>query len=235
MNKPLICIPLLGASFIDMYEQYDMLDHEHFDLIEIRIDYYKNLNDRNALMNFIEKCRELEISKPIIMTYRSIEEGGLGNLNNEDYESLIQYLCTVDYVDYIDIEYGHPSFNKLVKECKEHKQIVASKHYFKSTPPIEDNIDVLTSMDALGVTIAKIAMMPQNNDDVLSILQLASHGNKVCNCNIVVIGMGKIGITTRLMAGQFGSLITFASGVNSSAPGQISYLNMSRLINETYL
>lgn len=235
MNRPLICVPLLGASYMDLSEQYKMLDVSSFDMIEIRLDYYQHLHERDALDNFINKCGELKTNKPIIMTYRSIEEGGLGNLSEEKYIDLVKYLCTIDFIEYIDIEYSCSAFLELVNYCRKYKKILASKHYFKSTPPIEDNLNILTTMDNAGVDIAKISVMPQSNDDILSIFQLTNHGHKCCNCKIVVIGMGKLGVSTRLMAGQFGSYITFASGVASSAPGQISYLSTKRLIDEIYI
>lgn len=234
MLKPLVCVPLLAASFIDLQEQYKVLNEEDFDLIEIRLDYYKNIEDRNAMHLFIDKCKELKISKPVIMTYRSLEEGGLGVLSNDQYIDLMMHLCTQEYITYIDLEYSNESFHSMVNYCKKFKKVLASKHYFNSTPSIKENMEVLKGMDALGVDVAKVAMMPKDNHEVLEILSLTNEAYNAFNAKIVVIGMGELGIATRLVGGQFGSYITYASGVNSSAPGQIEYSSMKMIYDKIY-
>lgn len=234
MLKPLICVPLLGASFIDLQDQFRILEDDEYDLVEIRIDYYKHLENMDAVHTFLDKCRELNIKKPVIMTYRSISEGGLGVLNQDDYLDLMMHLCTLDYVTYIDIEFSSESFLQLVNYCSKHKLVIASKHYFNMTPSVDENMAIFNTMSEAKVDIMKLAMMPKNNDDVLKIFHLTNKAYSMFTTNIIVIGMGELGMATRIMGGQFGSYITYASGVQSSAPGQIDYKEMKEIYSKIY-
>ena len=74
--------------------------------------------------------------------------------------------------------------------------------------------------------IAKVAFMPQNLEDTLTILAVLSH----CK-DTIAISMGDLGSYTRVMASKFDSPITFAAGTDVTAPGQIDIETMKALLN----
>jgi 3-dehydroquinate dehydratase-1 len=74
--------------------------------------------------------------------------------------------------------------------------------------------------------IAKVAFMPQDLEDTLTILAVLSH----CE-DTIAISMGDLGSYTRVMASKFDSPITFAAGRDATAPGQIDIETMKALLN----
>ena len=73
-----------------------------------------------------------------------------------------------------------------------------------------------------GADIAKVAVMPKNHNDVLTLLRASWAARKeTVDCPIVTMSMGEEGVVSRLAGGLYGSDITFAVGMGISAPGQI--------------
>jgi 3-dehydroquinate dehydratase-1 len=46
--------------------------------------------------------------------------------------------------------------------------------------------------------------------------------------------MGELGMSSRICAGQFGSVITFAAGKDASAPGQIDAVTLQGYLEKYY-
>ena len=64
--------------------------------------------------------------------------------------------------------------------------------------------------------------MPENYEDVLTVLSATNKArNETVQIPIVTMSMGLKGAVSRLAGGLFGSDITFANGMQASAPGQI--------------
>ena len=50
----------------------------------------------------------------------------------------------------------------------------------------------------------------------------------------IAIAMSKLGATTRICGGEFGSVITFASGAEASAPGQLDAVTLQNFLLQYY-
>ena len=72
-----------------------------------------------------------------------------------------------------------------------------------------------------GADIAKLAVTPQAADDVLVLLQATLSASQRVQIPVITMSMGGIGAVTRLCGWLYGSVMTFAVGKGSSAPGQI--------------
>ena len=77
--------------------------------------------------------------------------------------------------------------------------------------------------------------MPHAEDDVAKLREAAA----VTNENhpekpLIAISMGEMGMSSRICAGQFGSVITFAAGKNASAPGQIDAETLRGYLDKYY-
>ena len=81
----------------------------------------------------------------------------------------------------------------------------------------------------MGADIAKIAVMPKDYHDVLTLLAVTNTArNGQVGIPMITISMGEAGKISRLAGGLFGSDITFAAGRESSAPGQMSFHDLQR-------
>lgn len=211
-----IAIPIFQKNCKKVIEVAEDCIDKGADILEFRIDALKNPN-----INEIRKTIE-EINFPMIATNRINTEGGSFKGSEEERINIL-YECA-DLVDYIDIElqsndeYINKIHNTGVKT-------IVSYHDFEKTPELDEITYIVKKELELG-DIAKVAFMPQNLEDTLTILAVLSH----CK-NTIAISMGDLGSYTRVMASKFDSPITFAAGTDVTAPGQIDIETMKALLN----
>lgn len=82
---PKVCVPIVednDEAILDKLKEFDQLD---VDIIELRIDFYKNILQFDALKNLFLNIAALQIKKPIILTIRTAAEGGEIEIDPKDY------------------------------------------------------------------------------------------------------------------------------------------------------
>ena len=88
----------------------------------------------------------------------------------------------------------------------------------------------------LGADIAKIAVMPKDYADVLTLLGATLKARTgAVKVPIVTMSMGPEGEVTRVAGGLFGSDLTFAVGKEASAPGQIPITDLRQAMSVLYV
>ena len=113
----------------------------------------------------------------------------------------------------------------IEKLQKSKAKTIVSYHDFEKTPDLNEIMYIVEKEHNLG-DIAKVAFMPKDLEDTLTILAVLSH----CE-DTIAISMGDLGSYTRVMASKFNSPITFAAGTDVTAPGQIDIETMKALLN----
>ena len=166
------------------------------DILELRIDGMENPNP-HEVRQIIE-----EINFPTIATNRTSKEGG--SFNGSDDERIAILIESIT-------ETGVKS--------------IISYHNFNMTPDLDFLIDIVNQEKELG-DIAKIAVMPNNLEDTLTVLAILSHFD-----DTVAISMGELGSYTRVIASKFNAPFTFAVANDTTAPGQIDIDTMKVLLN----
>ena len=186
------------------------------DLIELRIDGIDNPTPQLA-REIIE-----EINFPTIATNRVQSEGGFFKGSEEERVDILLETC--DVAKYVDIELQTDS--DLISEItKGNAKTIISFHDFKKTPSLDELLDIVNQEHALG-DIAKVALMPNDLEDTLTVLAILSH----CE-DTIAISMGDVGSYTRVIATKFNAPITFAVSNDVTAPGQIDIETMKLLLN----
>ena len=211
-----IAIPIFQKTYDEVIEVASDCINKGADILEFRIDALDNPNIRE-IRNTIE-----EVVFPIIVTNRINSEGG--NFKGSEKERFnILYECC-DLAEYIDIELQ--SDDEYIKQIHDTGvKTIVSYHDFEKTPNLNEITYIVEKEHKLG-DIAKVAFMPQDLEDTLTILAVLSH----CE-NTIAISMGDLGSYTRVMASKFDSPITFAAGRDVTAPGQIDIETMKALLN----
>ena len=207
-----IAIPIFQKKYEDVIEVAQDCIDKGADILEFRIDALKN-PDIDKIKNTIE-----EINFPMIATNRINTEGGSFKGSEEERINILYECC--DLVDYVDIELQ--SNDEYIHKIHD---TTVSYHDFKKTPDLNEILYIVEKEHELG-DIAKVAFMPQNLEDTLTILAVLSH----CK-DTIAISMGDLGSYTRVMAAKFNSPITFAAGTDVTAPGQIDIETMRALLN----
>ena len=211
-----IAIPIFQDNCKDVIQVANDCIDKGADVLEFRLDGLKN-HDIGEIRDTIQ-----EIDFPMIATNRISSEGGSFN-GSEEQRINILYQCS-DIVDYVDIELQtKDEYIELIRNTN--AKTIISYHDFEKTPDLNEIMYIVDKEHELG-DIAKVAFMPQNLEDTLTILAVLSH----CE-DTIAISMGDLGSYTRVMASKFDSPITFAAGTDVTAPGQIDIETMKALLN----
>jgi len=136
--------------------------------------------------------------------------------------------------NYVDIELEADSYyrNELIKEAREHgREVIISYHNFDHTPDAARLKKIVTSCKMAGADLVKIACQVKSQKDVQALM-----GSYQEDTRMVVIGMGKLGLITRVAAPFLGAEFTFASpdSQRQTAPGQIEREKLYELINQIH-
>ena len=229
-GKPKICVPVVETTTEKIIQQIQEL--QNCDLIELRIDFYENIHDLKQVHELLLQVRQ-QTNLPLLLTYRSLKEGGHIQLSDQEYLSLVQTACQSGCIDIVDIELE--SGNMLVYQLVEiahqnHVKVLMSYHDFEKTPAVMEMKERLEKMKIMGADICKIAVMPFSYKDVIQLLNTTMEMSQRLTRPLVTMSMGKIGKITRIVGELVGSSITFASVGQSSAPGQLTLEDMQTLL-----
>ena len=101
--------------------------------------------------------------------------------------------------------------------------MIMSYHNFQLTPE-PSVLPTASSLEAerLGADVAKVAVMPRDPQDVLTLLAATYRAGQTIGVPLITMSMGGVGSLSRIMGWVYGSAATFAVGKSSSAPGQIA-------------
>jgi 3-dehydroquinate dehydratase-1 len=223
--RPLVCVPLLAAQKTDLIDQAKRLRSLSPDLFEWRVDSYDKAADPADCLATLGDLRAIIGDTPLIFTCRIAAEGGMQSIDAQTRLTLIDAAIASAVPDIVDIELCNPpAFIQAVQAAAARNgvRLILSYHDFAHTPEAADILGKLEQAQTQGADIAKVAVMPNDYKDVLTLLNATLKARSTTvKIPIVTMAMGQMGAVTRLAGGLFGSDITFAIGDASSAPGQI--------------
>jgi len=226
VELPKICVPIVDKTEGEILGSARKITETKADLVEWRVDWFDEIFDFERVQEVLEKLREVVGERPILFTCRTSNEGGQISLTKEQYAKLNQYAIESGYIDLVDVEvFGYADVvEELVSYAHKHDvKVVGSNHDFQATPVKEEIIRRLIFMQELGVDIPKIAVMPQNKQDVLTLLCATEEMvREHSSTPVVTMSMGPQGVISRIAGKVFGSAITFGTVGKASAPGQIA-------------
>ncbi len=228
---PKICVPLVAKDKAELQGELNALKDVYYDLVEWRIDHYEKVEEESELMAALELIRKQLPDCILLTTFRTIYEGG--NKITERYFDIYRSLIESQQIDLIDVEFsrGDELFTEILKLAHQHHVgVIASYHDFSQTPSKKEMMACFEKMKNLRADIFKLAVMPKTMEDVLALLEVTYKANERFSQPIITMSMSKLGFVTRAVGELFGSAVTFGSGQQSSAPGQISANQLHQLL-----
>jgi 3-dehydroquinate dehydratase-1 len=221
----LICTPLVGRLKQEVFRELAVILPKHPDVIEWRIDHFRNIADLREVLEVARHIREASGPIPIIIACRSASEGGESvPLDHAGVVALHSALCENRLVDIIDYElHNPPEHGQRLREASRANgvEMILSYHNFQATPDAGALYAKFAEAERCGADIAKVAVMPRSPEDVLTLLGATWRASESLGIPVIGMSMGGLGAVSRMMSSVFGSALTFAVGVSSSAPGQI--------------
>lgn len=177
------------------------------DLVELRLDGVRDLDVEGALAGR---------SHAVIVTCRPVREGGRFGGSEEERRRILERAFELG-AEWVDLEWG-AGFERLVAD-RRGRNVVLSMHDFEATPT--DLASRYRAMRATGAEVVKIAAYSRSAADVVRLHEL---GRGTGGEPTVLVGMGPIGVPTRLLPAHFGSAWTYAG--EGVAPGQVPLADM---------
>jgi 3-dehydroquinate dehydratase/shikimate dehydrogenase len=173
------------------------------DLVELRLDGLPTIDVRAAIGG---------AKKPVIVTCRPRWEGGHFDGSEEERHRILADAVASD-ADYVDIEL-RSGFEDLVL-ARGGRGIILSLHRYDGMP--RDIVERVRAMSSIGVDVVKVAVQPEHLEDLVVLQKLHSQFR---DQPMVVIGMGRRGLPTRVLARRFGCVWTYAG--SDARSGQLS-------------
>ena len=168
------------------------------------------------------------------MTFRTSKEGGEKAIEPEAYAELNIKAAQTGYVDLIDVEIftGDEIVKKIINGAHAAGvRVVASNHDFNGTPAKADIIYRLRKMQDMNADIPKIAVMPKNKKDVLTLLAATEEmATDYADRPIITMSMAGTGVISRICGEVFGSSMTFGAAKKASAPGQMGVNDLNTVL-----
>ncbi len=232
---PKICVPIVGITKEAIVNEAKTFASIPVDVVEWRVDWFEDVFDTEKVKEALAELRAALGDTPLLFTFRTSKEGGEKAIEPDAYAALNKAVAETGNVDLVDVEAF--TGDEIVKDIIEaaHKcnvKVVASNHDFDKTPEKDDIVGRLCKMQELGADIPKIAVMPQNKQDVLTLLTATEEMTRLhADRPIITMSMAGTGVISRLCGEVFGSALTFGAAAKASAPGQMGVADLAQILS----
>lgn len=233
-GAPKIIIPIVGVTKEEILDAARSFASVTYDVVEWRVDWFEGIFDFAKVEEVLKELREILGDKPLLMTFRTSKEGGEKAISDADYIDLNVKAANTGYVDFVDVEIftGDDVVSTIIEKAHAAGvKVIASNHDFHKTPAKADIIYRLRKMQDMGADIPKIAVMPQNKKDVLTLLAATEEmASDYADRPIITMSMAGTGVISRLCGEVFGSSMTFGAVGKASAPGQMGAEDLNTVL-----
>ena len=218
LNRANIVVSITDSKELD--EICNTEERLSFDIVEIRLD---QLIGEQSIGNKLSK-----INHPLLLTCRHPDEGGQNQISDPiERQRILEPLLS--YASAIDIELAEAdSMNEIISKAKnDNIKVILSYHNFKTTPSTLES----KAKEAInrGADIVKLATTTNTITELINLFTLLE---KISDQNIAVMGMGKYGKASRLIAVQSGSILNYVAVGSAKIDGQWKLNEFSKAIKE---
>ena len=223
---PIVITPLVGKTQAAILDEVAAIIPKAPDLLEWRIDFFEAIGNIQAVIETALAIRAASKGIPVLLTRRNASEGGQPlTIAEPAVVAMYTAACQAKCVELIDYELSNaPGDLQHLRDVSRANGVgmIMSYHNFQMTPDAATLDKKFATATQLGADVAKVAVMPQSDRDVLELLAATSRARETLDLPLISMSMGGIGSISRIMGWIYGSAATFAVGKSSSAPGQIA-------------
>jgi 3-dehydroquinate dehydratase type I len=225
-SKIVLC--LRGSNPQEVLECFQTQDFlSRVDLVEIRMDY---LDPKYFTKEIVHKFQE-SITKPLIFTFRSIQQGGIHSISQNIRFNLYLVALELNF-EYIDIEIT--DFQELTQFLRGYTtatKIILSYHNFKNTN-LDDIRNHYSKMASFSCDIIKIVTFVHSRQEA-SLMDTVQSEILHETSKVSIFGMGEHGKRSRLEGYMKNNYFTYISSTSGkqTAVGQLSLREFDHLLN----
>ncbi len=234
-GMPKICVPITGRSKDEIVTQAIDTIAVSPDLVEWRVDYLEEAGGKKDIIDILHALRRILKDTPLLFTYRTEGEGGYGRVGWSHYAELLEWAACRPEIDLIDVEAMGLDVDTegLIRIIHGRgTPVIASVHYCGEMPGKKERKEAIRFLKQSGGDIIKIAVTPQNEEDVLDLMVWTRKQSQKMEQPLITMAMGKIGKVSRVSGRLTGSAVTFGSVGEMSAPGQIPAKELRAILKQ---
>ena len=223
-GTPKVIVPIVETTAQGIVAKGAELVSHKLDVVEWRVDFFDDVYEIPKVLEALSGLRAALGDIPILFTFRTKKEGGEKEIDMKLYTDLNAAVAGSGNADLVDVEIfsGDDVVRANINAIHEAGcKVVGSNHDFFGTPKKSDIIYRLRKMDDMGADILKVAVMPKNAADVLTLLDATREMSEDYTDKPLITMSMSHGVITRLVGEYFGSAMTFGAVGKVSAPGQI--------------
>lgn len=224
-GRPKVIVPLTGGTAEELRAEAAAVVAAAPDVVEWRVDHLaggRATPEEAAAAG--TALRAAVGGLPLLVTVRTAHEGGLADVTDEAYVAVYRAVLATGVADLLDVEVMRDpgTVRNLVDVAHAAGvAVVASNHDFDGTPPRDEIVRRLLLMAERGADVLKIAVMPRDPGDVLTLLAATWDTAQRTGRPLITMSMAGTGVASRVAGGAFGSAATFGRVGRASAPGQV--------------
>lgn len=219
----MICVPIIACDTEEALQKISQATRWG-DMFELRLDLMTSF-DLDVILQ--------AASKPIMVTYRSQEQGGKGSSDPEIYTEHVLAALRVD-PDLVDVEFWLPSkWREAIFESLGLSRVVLSTHFHHHTPSQQVLEKILHESINAGADIVKIVTRATSYADNLRVLELIPKALAL-KTEIIAFCMGSEGRSSRIFSHLLGGYLTFAAlkEGEESGDGQIPVATLKQTLQK---
>lgn len=213
-EKYLSCMMIKEGSRAAVLEKArDVLQYDP-DIVEWRLDYINPMLDADFAEEALkETTRQLSMTlekRPILMTFRIKEQGGLRAFPRELRLRMVKACISTGCIAIADVEIdSDEAYVREIREaCDQYgTKLLLSFHDWDKVPSDEFMINEVRQALEKGADIPKLYLTANSYQDVIRIARTAKKLREegICEKPYCICGMNDIAMITRIIGGQCGS------------------------------
>jgi len=217
-NDTRLCVPLNEKTLSEL-SAATMKVADTADFVELRVDGLLP----HELTGSSAKLRNLinSISRPVILTFRSSEEGGYRLLTRTQRRAFWhEYVKSNAAMFDIELDLVAELTNSERNDQPDWSRVICSRHYFQESPRSLE--DVYEQMAVTPARILKLAVKANDITDCIELFKLLERAGRE-ERDLIAIAMGNAGVITRILGPSRGSFLTYGAAAveRGTAPGQV--------------
>lgn len=216
-QRPLIAVSMQPTNAIELQAYLTEGLYKQADILEWRIDAWEDLTTLD------ETCIERTIKmsdRPLILTWRTREEGGLKSFEQNEYLRIYDLAITHGIAG-IDIEVSLlEEVQSLLLQAKLKGIVTIGSRHDWSFP--SDLSVRMNKMLDYPVDVLKYVTMVNTHEQAQEVLAGLNRLSQITDRPLIGMAMGDEGSFTRLEGFKYGSQLTFVQIGQASAPGQLN-------------
>ena len=169
--RPKICVPIVAPLRDGIIREAKQIAKLPVEMVEWRIDFFAGYG--REILDVITELKRVLNEKELLVTIRTVAEGGEENGFRFDYFETIRKILEQQTADYVDVEAARDE-EEVKALCQKYSntktKVIGSYHDFSKTPSVDEIKERLCKAKECGCYAGKLACMPKTREDVDTLL-----------------------------------------------------------------